>query len=306
MKDKECNIVRDLLPNYIENLTSSSTNTYIEDHIKECTECNSILKNMQIDYNIKNEDKKSNNFVNFARKYNKKFKHMKFFIIFIILLVIIIFVFSTTRKYVILLSNNEKFQDIINSNNYHCRIDTYAKDSILSQEVYKKDGKYLYMSSSYNKNTYESISPVGYIIYYDGKNTYVYNQDERTEIKYYTTYDYNVYGDILMVEDLETSNILLRSIFSKIDTITINGKSCYRIVPSKVLIDNDLADNNIVYIEKDTGFPLRSISNDTLNDYTGMFDFSIEPNTVTDDDLIVPDVQDYKSYEDVKDILELN
>ena len=74
MKNKECNVIRDLLPNYMGNLTSNSTNTYIENHIKECSECRDVLKNMQIDYNVKKEDKKSKCFVDFARKYNRKFK----------------------------------------------------------------------------------------------------------------------------------------------------------------------------------------------------------------------------------------
>ena len=33
---KECEIVRDLLPNYIENLVGNQTKDFIETHIKEC------------------------------------------------------------------------------------------------------------------------------------------------------------------------------------------------------------------------------------------------------------------------------
>lgn len=305
MKSKECNVIRDLLPNYIENLTSNNTNTYIENHIKECNDCNAILKNMQINYNIKMEDKKSKDFIDFARKYNRKFKSWKFFTLVIIVLAIIIFVFSTTRKCMILLINTEKFNNVINANNYHYRSYIHSKDYIRSQEIYKKDGKYMYICSIYNKNTYEAIYPVGYVIYYDGQKTYVYNEDEKTKTKYYSTYDYNVYEDIMLdQQETKASNILLRSIFSKIDTTTINGKECYRIVPSKMLIDNNLDDNNINYIEKDTGFPVKSISTDNVNNYTGMFEFSIELNIVTDDNLVIPNAKDYKSYEDVKKIID--
>ena len=38
MKNKDCNLVRDLLPNYIENLTNNDTNLFIENHLKECSE----------------------------------------------------------------------------------------------------------------------------------------------------------------------------------------------------------------------------------------------------------------------------
>ena len=43
---KECEIVRDLLPNYIENLVGTQTKDFINDHLKTCLECNKILKNI--------------------------------------------------------------------------------------------------------------------------------------------------------------------------------------------------------------------------------------------------------------------
>ena len=43
--EKECNIIRDLLPNYIEKLTNNDTNEFIEKHIENCEECNDLLKN---------------------------------------------------------------------------------------------------------------------------------------------------------------------------------------------------------------------------------------------------------------------
>ena len=45
-KNEKCKLVQDLLPNYIEKLTSEDTNKYIEEHLKECNECKEVLKNM--------------------------------------------------------------------------------------------------------------------------------------------------------------------------------------------------------------------------------------------------------------------
>ena len=42
MKKYECNIVQDLLPNYIEKLTSENTNEYITKHLSECEQCSNI------------------------------------------------------------------------------------------------------------------------------------------------------------------------------------------------------------------------------------------------------------------------
>lgn len=43
---RDCSIVQDLLPNYIENLTDEVTNEYIKEHIATCVECQEVLKSM--------------------------------------------------------------------------------------------------------------------------------------------------------------------------------------------------------------------------------------------------------------------
>ena len=48
MKEKkDCKIVQDLLPNYIEDLTNEETNYFIDEHINECPERQKIFENMQ-------------------------------------------------------------------------------------------------------------------------------------------------------------------------------------------------------------------------------------------------------------------
>ena len=44
---KQCKIVQDLLPTYIEDLTSEETNQYIEEHIKNCNDCEQALLDMK-------------------------------------------------------------------------------------------------------------------------------------------------------------------------------------------------------------------------------------------------------------------
>lgn len=45
-ENRDCKIVQDLLPNYIENLTDEVTNEYIAEHISECSKCAQVLKDM--------------------------------------------------------------------------------------------------------------------------------------------------------------------------------------------------------------------------------------------------------------------
>ncbi len=47
MSKLSCNVTRDLLPNYIEHLTSEETNIEIEEHLSDCEECMKIKEAME-------------------------------------------------------------------------------------------------------------------------------------------------------------------------------------------------------------------------------------------------------------------
>ena len=60
MKRNDCKIVQDLLPNYVDKLTSESTNEFIKEHLKECKKCREVYEKMSeqidLDYNIENKE----------------------------------------------------------------------------------------------------------------------------------------------------------------------------------------------------------------------------------------------------------
>ena len=43
----KCDIIKDLLPSYVDGLTSGESNLEIENHIKDCAECRGILERMK-------------------------------------------------------------------------------------------------------------------------------------------------------------------------------------------------------------------------------------------------------------------
>lgn len=47
-----CDTIRDLLPMYVDDLTSEATNELVKEHISECNECNEILENMKKPVNV--------------------------------------------------------------------------------------------------------------------------------------------------------------------------------------------------------------------------------------------------------------
>ena len=50
----KCEIVKDLLPSYIDGLTSAESNSEIEEHLKTCRECTEILEQMKTEVDVEN------------------------------------------------------------------------------------------------------------------------------------------------------------------------------------------------------------------------------------------------------------
>ena len=85
---KECEIVQDLLFSYNDGVLSKSSIELVENHIKDCKLCQDKLKEIQLDNNKNNDEKKE---VDYLKKVRKKLdKKTKIITISTILLVIII------------------------------------------------------------------------------------------------------------------------------------------------------------------------------------------------------------------------
>ena len=69
---RDCKIVRDLLPNYIEKLTDEVTNEFIEEHIETCEECKRALQDMN--GNVEVEEIDQDNEIKYLKVVNKKVK----------------------------------------------------------------------------------------------------------------------------------------------------------------------------------------------------------------------------------------
>ena len=95
--ERNCKIIQDLLPNYIENLTNKDTNIFIEEHLNTCNNCKNILENMKNDLNPTSIHK-DNREIKYMKKYNNKIRILKI----IIFTVILLFVILTVRKIIII------------------------------------------------------------------------------------------------------------------------------------------------------------------------------------------------------------
>ena len=73
MKDN-CSVIKDLLPLYIENITSEESKKAVEEHLKNCKSCRSIFENMQDNsketLTFNNESDQM--FQNYVKAYNRR------------------------------------------------------------------------------------------------------------------------------------------------------------------------------------------------------------------------------------------
>lgn len=70
-----CEMIQDLFPSYIEELTSDVSNQLIEEHMEDCVNCRQVLKRMK-DPAVEAEDDGNQKEIDFLKKEKKKRKHL--------------------------------------------------------------------------------------------------------------------------------------------------------------------------------------------------------------------------------------
>ena len=81
-----CDIVRDLLPSYVDRLTSETTYEAVTEQLKECPECTEVLQRMKEPEKTQNEPKAE---VNYLKKIRRR-SLQKGFIVCAVLVIIAI------------------------------------------------------------------------------------------------------------------------------------------------------------------------------------------------------------------------
>lgn len=270
---KDCKIVQDLLPNYIEHLTSEETNKYIEEHLATCEECKKILKNMQKEMKTDGE-KIDGREVDYIKKYNKKLIISKVIEI-IVLIVLLIYVGIVINRLIILNDIGKKQEKLGKMNNFYIEInDLYGYDSSKVQ-VFYKDEKALMEAQRYGQNNVK-----GKTIIYQDKDEEIYMVDDAWNgKKAYISNNANLPNLVTFVPQKRSFlDDLEYALYHKIDKIQTNGRKCY--------ILNDNKEQYIIDVE--TGLVIRNVREDYR------FITSSAINQVTDKDVEKPDLTGYE------------
>ena len=277
MNKKECKLVQDLLPNYIEKLTSKESNIIIEEHLNECTECKKILEDMQNDIGIKAKEQCKKE-TEYMKKYGNKLKIFKLLGL-ILLIIVLVFIINTTSKYIILndLYNKAKTHEIKGAvDNYHVAQIGVREDAISYVDEYIKGNKKIRYCTRYSNGEEESI--ISEIYYEDEHESFMLKDDGKNKTKKNIT----TIGSLsIQKTDMTLTNSFSTAIWSKVRKIKFRDKECY-------LVQQYLWE---YIIEADTGVLLRMIS-----EYEGkqiIQDYYEEIGTVLDSDVIKPDTTEY-------------
>ena len=126
---KDCEIIRDLLPLYTDDICSIESKKLVENHLKDCNECKDILKTIRKGENSKNSVEKET----MANFYNKiKKSKIKAIIISLIVFVIVVLLIKYIYSFTL-------FNNIINKAHKYSDIDNMfiqKMENSLDDEVY--------------------------------------------------------------------------------------------------------------------------------------------------------------------------
>lgn len=164
--ENKCKIIIDLLPNYIENLTSEDTNKFIEEHLNNCEECKKVYTEMKSD--IK-EDLENTEIVKKIKTYKRKTLAIKLIVLVILICILFPIIKTLAFKYYVVSNALEKNTDYDIGDNY--RIEEYI-------ESIERD-KY-HISTYYLEGKMKKIYGDKLLEYYDGKDHYYFNDDQKT------------------------------------------------------------------------------------------------------------------------------
>ena len=276
MKEKrDCKIVQDMLPNYIEKLTTVETNQYIEEHLKDCENCQKVLDNMKKEILLDNK-KRDKREINYIKKFNKKMRILEILLLGIFLLYLLV----VGRRTWIMVSLSEKAKVNLRNDNYTARLYSYQGESLTITQTYHYGEDYLTTMNWYSvKNGNRKIT------FYKKGNEKI-SLAEQDGKKYLLDAEKMVGGQLMPVTYVSEGfwANLQYALFIGIDSTYCNGRECY------VIKGNSYER----YVDKITGLAVRNIekSNKGVIRQTDMvIDYTYEYDVVKEGDIIRPDTE---------------
>lgn len=303
--NRECEIVRDLLPNYLGNILSNETEKFVNEHMSNCVQCSKILENMKKNKINNGIDENDQIEVDHLKKYRSKMRLLKMILLAIVIVIIVsISIFVIRYNY-----NTSIMNKVSNSINTLKNSDNYMIKSIEHSIDYERNTDntfidlYYYKNGKYKKEShFESPNTV-----IENPNNYYYgeiNSNKETEIDGYShkvfnktsNYDYVKKGEFFNVLYNEVdlfgtdlgliSNIILKNGY-QLRKDRYNGKECY------IFKLQEKTGYTEYWIEKEGMILVRMIQDIYNRNYTEKT-YSVSLGNVTEEDITIPNLNGYK------------
>ena len=291
---KNCKIVQDLMPNYIEKLTSEESNTFIEEHLKTCDNCTQILDSMKTDIKLKKTETPKEE-IEYMKKAKKKMniaKKLLILIIIVIIALILLFCRDIYKIYAYIDIQNKFNKTVEEANNYMIVSTGLGLENMYT--YFYKDGRAKMVSNDLRDGT-EVIS---WDEYTDNKIISYYTSNKDYMIK--TCIDKS---PLLRrgIQDLSISQMILGEVskweefklnISSIDSISSTKYKGY--MPSYLVRTN----SKDYYVSKETGCILNDESREYVLKYDVVTDEQIDfPNEKEDYIVLLDEVGDLSNIE---------
>lgn len=251
MKEKDCKIVKDLLPNYIDKLTSNETNIFIEEHLKNCEVCRKSFEDMskeiEVDYKNSNDKK-----IKAFKKVNKKIKGLKA----IILIILLAFVLVFARKLVII-NNIENKAGRIDYSNYSKIMTETTEKYISKTEYYQNNDNFIKVNTKINQDGISKV--ISYSI--NGKEDIKIIENGVENVEVNKSIEKDVQYQFLNKSFMGNIGIALS--WGSVKNINLYNKQCY-------LLN---IENYLNFIDKESGLTIKeiNINNNSVIDYKYTF-----------------------------------
>lgn len=153
MNKKHCKIVFDLLPGYIENDVTDETKEFIEEHLKECENCQEMLKNMKSDIIGEQEKIEDNSKIEIEKikKVKRRFKTHKIILTLssIIVLIVAIVLVSNTIYHQLNKTLYDRIEEVYQENR---KLNNYRFIYKYTYIVYNETGSFTVTEDAYYKD----------------------------------------------------------------------------------------------------------------------------------------------------------
>lgn len=153
--NKDCEIVRDMIPLYIDDVCSNGTKELVKKHLENCNECQEIFQTMR-----KNEKNENSNEKESLKSFNNKIKKNKIKAIVISLIVFVIVIILIKYIYSCILFNYiiNKAQKFSKSNNMYIQsMENSLGDEVFVAKEYYKNGKFKVVYATYRNDGIEML-----------------------------------------------------------------------------------------------------------------------------------------------------